>query len=162
MSSRYEFEKLSNGAGYKFITSSGDIYIAYFTEFVLLAPTGNDLVVLSFGFTCKRSDNKKHQHYDIKVKQTIIFIIKEFFEEQNENAILYICINNDEKARNRQITFNSWFNEFNVDLEKHNSHESLGSLGFYSSILFKRNNPNKQNLIAAFYFTLEYWGLNSA
>jgi len=160
LSSPYEFEKLKNGAGYKFVTSSGDIYIAYFTEFVLLDQSERDISVVSFGFNCKRADEEKRQHFDEKVKQTIIYIIKEFFDEQGENAILYMCMNNDGKARDRHIIFNRWFNEFKEGFEKHNSSEVNGKLGFYGSILLKKGNPDKQKLIDSFYFTINYWGLD--
>jgi hypothetical protein len=160
LSARYEIEILEDNAGYKFATSSGDIYIAYFTEFILLDTKEQDVPVLSFGFTCKRADEKKRQLHDSKVKKTIIHIIKAFFNDQNDNAFLYMCMNHDGKARNRHITFNRWYNEFNEDIEKHNSSEVHGKLGFYGSILFKKNNPNKQKLIDSFYFTINYWGLN--
>ena len=159
MSARYEVEIPPDGAGYKFTTSSGDIYIAYFTEFILLDPSEQEISVVSFSFNRKRADEKRQRH-DNKVKHTIIHIIKEFFNEQTENAILYICMNSDGKARNRQITFNGWYNEFSEDFEKHNSSEAHGKLGFYGSILFKKNNPSKQKLIDSFYFTINYWGLN--
>ena len=161
MSSLYEFEKLKDGAGYRFVTLAGDIYIAYFTEFILLDRSGRDISVVSFGFNCQRANQDKRHPYDSKVKQTIIYIIKEFFDDQDENAILYLCINNDGKARERQIIFNTWYNEFNEDFEKHNSSEVHGKLGFYGSILFKRSNPNKQKLIDSFYFTINYWGMNN-
>ncbi|MDR3693028.1 DUF6169 family protein [Mucilaginibacter sp.] len=85
---------------------------------------------------------------------------KRFFYDQNDNAILYVCINNDEKARNRHITFCKWYNEFGQSFEKHSSSELHGKLGFYGSILFKKDNPNKQKLIDSFYFTINIWGLN--
>lgn len=69
------------------------------------------------------------------LKYTIIHIIETFFYDQNDNAILYVCINNDEKARNRHITFCKWYNEFDQSFEKHSSSEVHGKLGFYGSIL---------------------------
>ena len=95
MSVRYDVEILADGARYEFITSAGDIYIAYFTEFILLDPFEEELSVASFGFNCKRFDEEKRQRHDGWVKLTIIHIIKEFFNEQTENAILYICMNKD-------------------------------------------------------------------
>lgn len=160
MSARYDVEILADGAGYKFITSSGDIYVAYFTEFVLLDPSEQEVSVVSFGFNCSRADENKRRSYDNRIKRTIIHIIETFFYDQNDNAILYLCINNDEKARNRHITFCKWYNEFGESFEKHSSSEVHGKLGFYSSILFKKKNPNKQKLIDSFYFTINIWGLN--
>jgi hypothetical protein len=146
LSVRYEIEVLKDNAGYKFITFSGDIYIAYFTEFILLDTSEHDVPVVSFGFTCKRADEEKRSRYDIKIMYTIIHIIKDFFTEQDENAFLYICMNNDGRARHRQITFNKWYNEFGKDIEKHNSSEAHGNLGFYGSILLEKIIPVNKNL----------------
>jgi len=161
LSAQYEIEPLADKDGYRFITTSGDIYITYFTEFTLLDPSGEDITAMSFGFTCNRADEEKRQHYDSKVKHTLIDIIQTFFNKQDENAILYFCMNNDGKARNRQITFNRWFLEFSENIEKHNSSDAHGKLGFYGSILFKKDNLRKQKLIESFYFTLNYWGLDN-
>jgi len=159
LSARYNVELLNEGTAYKFTTSSDDIYIAYFTEFTMLDSDENELTVVSFGFTCKRSGQNR-QRYDSKVKHTIVRIINNFFDTQPEDAILYICMTNDGKARNRHITFNNWYHELNNGLEKHSSSSEHGKQGFYASILFKSNNPQKKRLISSFYFTIGYWGLN--
>lgn len=160
MSARYDVEILADGAGYKFITSSGDLYIAYFTAFVLLDPAEQEVPVVSFGFNRKRADEKQRQCYDSKIKNTIIHIIEAFFYDQSDSAILYICFNGDGKARNRHIVFSKWYKEFSKDFEKHNSSETHGKLGFYGSIVFEKSNPNKVKLVDSFYFTINYWGLN--
>ena len=153
MSALYEIEPLANG--YQFITSTGAIYIAYFTEFILLDLQENEVPVVSFGFASKNSGEVK-QRYDSKVKHTLIHIIKDFFHKQPD----YVCMNSDGKARNRHITFNSWYHELSEGLEKHSSSSESGKQGFYASILFKSTNPQKKKLIASFYFTIDYWGLN--
>ncbi|PWK79975.1 hypothetical protein LX99_00436 [Mucilaginibacter oryzae] len=158
MYDRYSVE-FDEGEEYRFTTSSGDLYIAYFTEFVLLDPSGTEIKVLSFGFTRKQAIETK-KRYDSKVKHTIVFIINHFFEKQPDDAVLYMCMTNDGKARNRNVTFNNWYHELNSNLEKHSSSSELGRGGFYASILFKVNNPNKRRLISSFYFTIDYWGLN--
>lgn len=160
MSARYNVELLEEGNVYKFNTSSGDIYIAYFTEFIMLDPDENEVTVISFGFTCKRS-GRHRQRYDSKVKHTIVHIINIFFANQPNDAILYMCMTNDGKARNRHIIFNNWYHELNNGLEKHSSSSEHGKKGFYASILFKSNNPQKMRLISAFYFAIDYWGLNN-
>ena len=119
-----------------------------------------EVPVVSFGFTCKRANEERRLRYDERVKHTIIHLVREFFSTQNAKAILYMCINNDGKARNRNITFNKWYNALTEDIEKHDSLESHGKLDFYCSILIEKSNPNKQKLIASFYFTINYWGLN--
>lgn len=161
MSSPYKLEKLDNGSGYKFVTSSGNVYTAYFTDFTLLDPSADELSVISFGFYCERFDEGENLRHDSRIKQTIIFIVEAFFNEQPENAVLYICVNSDGKARNRQITFSSWFNQFSKDIEKYDAPQALGDLDFYGALLLRKDNPHKQKMIDAFYFTIDYWGLNS-
>jgi hypothetical protein len=159
LSALYKIHLLEDGSGYQFKTSSGDVYVAYFTEFTLLDSEENEIPVVSFGFACKRSTEEKPR-YDSKVKQTIVYIIQDFFNKQPDDAVLYMCMNNDGKARSRHVTFNNWYRELNTDLEKHSSSSEQGNSGFYGSILLKSNNPNKKKLIASFYFTIGYWGLN--
>jgi len=72
----------------------------------------------------------------------------------NEQAFLYICDNKDGKARNRRITFGRWFNEANDEYERHHSHLKYDSDDWYSSIIVKKDNPNKQFYIDAYHYTL--------
>lgn len=157
MSARYEVERAIDGTSYNFKTSSGITYFAYFTEFVLLDSIEQELNIVSFGFTCDRMEAVKR--YDTKVKQTIIHIIEGFFASQPDNAVLYMCMDNDGKSRNRHITFGCWFREIESDLEKHNFTAKDPKAGFYSSLLLKSSNPEKERLIDAFYFTIHHWGL---
>jgi len=155
---RYDTILLSKGGGYQFTTSDGDVYIAYFTEFTLIDSNQNEILATSFGFANKEG-NKSHRH-DVKIKNTIIHLIMEFFENQDDAAILYICINNDGRERNRHITFGRWFNEMNKDFERYSSLGEHAKAGFYSSIIFKNTNPRRLKLIESFYFTIAYyWGL---
>ena len=161
MSARYEAIASADGLSYEFITSSGDLYVAYFTIFTLLDAGLNEIEVTSFGFTCKRVKGK--YRYDIKVKNTIVHLILEFFGRQGDSAILYLYINNDGRERNRHIAFGSWFNEMKSGFERHSSSAEQGKMGFYSSIIFKSNNPYRLKLIESFYFTIGYyWQLDES
>lgn len=158
MLARYDTVLLGDGGGYQFTTSDGDVYIAYFTEFTLIDSGQNEILATSFGFANK-AGNSGHR-YDVKIKNTIVHLIKEFFENQDDAAILYICINNDGRERNRHITFGRWFNEMNSEFERYSSLGEHAKAGFYSSIIFKSTNQRRLKLIEAFYFTIAYyWGL---
>lgn len=159
MSARYEINRNEDGTSYHFITSSGNTYIAYFTEFTLQDKNGAEVPALSFGFSCKLANGEKSQRYDVKIKHTVIYIVNEFFGAQPAESILYLCMNQDGKAKNRHITFDRWFKEAAEELEKHNSPEESAKHNFYGSILVKATNPDKQKFIDAFYFTIELWGL---
>jgi hypothetical protein len=56
LSARYEINRNEDGTSYHFTTSSGNTYIAYFTEFTLQDKDGNEVSALSFGFLCKLAD----------------------------------------------------------------------------------------------------------
>jgi hypothetical protein len=159
LSARYEINRSEDGTTYHFITSSGNTYIAYFTEFTLQDENGAEVPALSFGFSCKLTNEEKPQRYDVKIKHTIIYIVNEFFGAQPADAILYLCMNQDGKAKNRHITFDRWFKEASEELEKYNSPNESAKHNFYGSILVKSTNPDKQKFIDAFYFTIEVWGL---
>jgi hypothetical protein len=143
--------------GYKFINNSGDEYYAYFTPFTLKSSDNEIIETVSFGFECKRSDPEKRQVYDEKTKLTIIYIINEYFKKNGDNALLYICLNNDGKARHRNITFNKWFRELGQDYERYKSKIETEQLNFFSSILVKKDNRQKEKFINVFEVTINFW-----
>jgi len=155
LSARYEIAPGDDGASYRFTTISGLTYIAYFTEFFMMNEDQEEITTYSFGFTCDRMEDI--QRHDTRVKQTIIYIIQDFFDNQPEDVLLYMCMTDDGRARNRHIAFGRWFRDVNESLEKHNFTYRDDNSEFYSSILLKTTNPNKKRFIDAFYFTNQYW-----
>ena len=55
--------------------------------------------------------NHKKSPNDLKVRDTIISIIDEFFE-QNNSTLLYICETGDKKQALRNRLFERWFSTF--------------------------------------------------
>jgi hypothetical protein len=143
--------------GYEFTTNSGDVYLVYFTEFSLLDPEneGSYIETYSFGFDCRRAHPEKKQRFDAATKATILDILKNFFDEHGEDAFLYICLNTDGMARNRRVTFGRWFRELKNDYERHQSHIDYGDQDWYSALLVRQDNPEKQRYIDAYHYTLE-------
>jgi hypothetical protein len=156
LSVRYDVEKADDGTSYQFTTSSGIIYVAYFTEFTLMESDGDEIRAVSFGFACDRSDQVRR--HDGRVRQTIVYIIEEFFKAQPDDAMLYMCMDSDGRGRNRHITFSRWFRDVDSELEKHNFASKDQEEAFYSSIIIKSSNPQKQRIVNAFYYTINYWG----
>ncbi|RKR85685.1 hypothetical protein BDD43_5956 [Mucilaginibacter gracilis] len=143
--------------GYRFTTTNGDEYYAYFTPFTLQTPYHTTTDIVSFGFECKRRNAQTKPLYDECTARTIVHIINNYFKLNGDNALLYICLNNDDFARHRNLIFGKWFNEFGRGYERHKSDAITGEMNFYSSILIKEDNPEKIKLIEAFYFTINYW-----
>jgi hypothetical protein len=147
--------------GYKFVNNSGDEYYAYFTPFTLKYSENETIETVSFGFECKRHDSSKRQVYDEYTKLTIVHVINEYFNKNGDNALLYICLNIDGKARHRNITFNKWFRELGQEYERYKSKTETEQLNFFSSILIKKDNQQKEKFTKAFEFTIDFWFPNN-
>lgn len=160
MSARYELHVAEDGTSYQFITDAGNTYLAYFTEFFLQGKDGSEVPTISFGFTCKLTDESVAQPYDVKIRETILYIVREFFSKQPDEAMLYLCLTGDGRARQRHVTFKRWHGNLIEELEKHDAPQAINEAGFYGSILIKPSNPNKKLFIDAFYHTIDLWDNN--
>jgi hypothetical protein len=145
--------------GYQFINRAGDQYYVYLTTYSLLNPENQDeetyINVYMLGFNCTRSDHSGKHYYDAKSKATILSIFLGFMKQHPNEAFLYVCDNRDGLARNRRITFGRWFNKANSIYEQHNSHINYGQDDWYSAILIKIDNANKERFINAYHYTLQ-------
>ena len=58
---------------------------------------GNDHIIYSFGFDREGNygTGKFSNDFDVKIKTTIIHIIKEFFNKNGDKAIMYFCYDDD-------------------------------------------------------------------
>ncbi|SMG43937.1 DUF6169 family protein [Sphingobacterium psychroaquaticum] len=160
MFARYKVYRHKDGKSYFFRTRSGNTYFAYFTAFVLQDKYGSEINLLSFGFSCHLADKRKPQHYDQRIKNTIISIIEEYFTQEPRSALLFFCTNLDGKAHHRFYTFDRWFKESSFKLEKFDTPKKSAEKDFYGSLLVKPDNPEKQKIMDAFYFTIDFWKLS--
>jgi hypothetical protein len=153
------YDLIPAAGGYLFTNDAGDQYYVYLTEYGLLDPRSPNeeayINAFMLGFSCKRSNPHLRPHYDTKSKATILFVFKEFIDRYPGEAFVYVCDNRDGLARNRRVTFARWFNEENTAYERHHSQISYGEINWYSAILIRTGNANKQLLINAYYYTLQ-------
>ena len=157
MSSRYELAE--DGLTYKFTTASGDLYIAYFTEFILTTKDGGELCIPMFGFERKSLHllQETKIHFDEKVKNTLQYLIREFFRVNPEQGFVYICSQDGGKQRARHVTFSRWFNDLGESYAKYDSPEQYNVDTFYSSLIVLNANTNKEKYVNAFFHTIEIW-----
>ena len=94
---------------------------------------------------------KKSNFYDVKIRNTIIAVVKDFFRTNQDEGLLYLCMTNDGKARNRRITFGRWYREMNSELEKFDCGEHISREGYYMSLLIRPDTYRKDEIVAAFY-----------
>lgn len=157
MSNRYNI--LSAGFEYKFTTTAGDVYTAYFTEYTLITYDHSELVVPMFGFHRQSAPRKERQgiEKDEKVKCTIQFILTEFFRLNPDNGVIYICANDDGKQLGRHLTFSKWVEEMGPAYIKYDSPEVYAKDNFHSSLIVLEANAEKEKFVNAFYYSIGYW-----
>ncbi len=145
--------------GFKFINKLGSQYYVYLTSYSLLDPTVTDqqayISVFMFGFNAKPNNLQTAQHHDARSKATIISIFKGFLEQYPNDAFVYLCDNKDGMARNRRITFATWFNENSSNYELHHSNIKYGKDNWYSAILIRKENIDRQIYLDAYHHTIK-------
>jgi len=135
------YELTSTNEGFQFTNIYGDFYTVYITVYFLKNPKDNDedeyINTYMFGFNCKRTVKAYPNRFDEKTKRTILSVFKKFVSDYPNDAFVYLCDDKDGMARNRRITFGSWFNETNMDHERQQSHVKYNGSTWYSCIIVK-------------------------
>lgn len=93
------------------------------------------------------------ESYDAKVSRTVIDIVEQFFNKI-ENSIIYICSDEDEKAKTRFKVFDRWYkkSEYRTFIGKidniiqYKISENV-TQKMYTSFMFHRDNPASEKLV---------------
>ncbi len=143
------YEITLNNGDFDFTIDTGTRYSVSFLEDVPLG--GCD--TYQFGFR-KREDS--HSGYDVKVRNTLIAIIEQFFAE-NDNVLLYICDTSDGREAKRNRLFIRWFEDFanpeRFTLKTANA--TVEGQGFYAAIIVENCNPMLEAIVSDFKQTEE-------
>lgn len=143
MSALYNLLKTDQGL-YSFTTDTGISYTAFFIACPIKDKEANEHIAYSFGFDREgKFELAKFSHaYDVKVKNTIVYIIKEFFDKNGDKALLYLCYPEDEYARHRSIIFSKWHKEELLDQITHiKKNTTFNDEILYGGILVTKENP---------------------
>lgn len=143
MSALYNLTHTAQGL-YSFTTDSGIVYTAFFIACPLKDKDDNKHIAYSFGFERKgKFDSEKfNQPYDVKIKNTIIYIIEEFFKKNGEKALLYLCYPEDKYARHRSIIFSRWHKEeLSGKIEHFKKNVTYNAEALYGGVLVLKENP---------------------
>lgn len=146
--SPYVVEEVSNGV-YLFETEQHTLYKIEFEED---SPIGS---CDTYQFYINNVSHTRTER-DIKVKQTVMAILIEFFRV-NASVVLYVCDTSDGRQRKRSLLFQRWFQEY--------EHADLFTVLFgcirddsidnYVGIIVERSNPKYSLIVADFNETLE-------
>lgn len=131
---------------YSFITKHGIIYHAYFIDFSNYHPAFNNV----YTFNIEPENDEPHP-IDNRIAYTIIEILKRFFTIK-EHAMIMVCDNVDGKEEKRELLFSRWFIRHNDGtIVKYDASTSAEDYILYVSVYIRKDNPNNQKLVAAFY-----------
>lgn len=141
--SPYEVSKVDTRT-YEFVTDQGVRYLVGFLEDESIQSCK------SYQFYISKI-TPIHTIEDVKIKQTVIAVIENFFES-NESVLLYLCDTSDGRQEIRSRLFLRWFvmnNKDNRYLCKDTSIKVEG-ISIYAAIIVRMDNPLLNTIIAEF------------
>lgn len=134
---------------YKFVSTYGVRFSVAFEKNNLLE-SGE-----SYQFALTNYEGKKSPR-DLKVRETILAIIEEFFQS-NKAALLYICETGDGMQKMRHRLFHFWFSVY----AENNEFLFLPQVVYdeednenYAALIIRRDNPNFNDLVTEFTNTI--------
>ena len=147
-SSSYEVSAVNDGC-YQFFTDHGvHCTVEFVLDDSLMSRETYHLVIVNV--------NHQKSPSDVKVRDTIIAIIDEFFIENN-TTLLYICETGDKKQALRNRLFERWFSMYKRKAQYTFVASSLKDeegIENYTAIIVRNDNPELSAIIAEFTETI--------
>ena len=147
-SSSYEVSAVNDGC-YQFFTDYGvHCTVEFVLDDSLLSHETYHLVIVNV--------NHQKSPSDVKVRDTIIAIIDEFFVENN-TTLLYLCETGDKKQALRNRLFERWFSTYERKAQYTFVASSLKDeegIENYTAIIVRNDNPELSAIIAEFTETI--------
>ena len=147
-SSSYEVSEVSEGC-YQFFTDHGvHCTVEFVPDDSLMSRETYHLVIVNV--------NHQKSPSDVKVRDTIIAIIDEFFVENN-TTLLYICETGDKKQALRNRLFERWFSTYERKAQYTFLASSLTDdegIENYAAIIVRNDNPDLSAIVAEFTTTI--------
>ena len=132
--------------GYQFVTDKGVVYLISFIKY----PLPDDNQEFSFySFNIDRCSAKRGQD-DVRVRNTIAFLIDSFFRKHND-ALMCVTDCSDSRQTVRHRLFSSWFNELNDgSLKRIEGMIHIDDVNVFVSLFYKLDNIESNNIISTF------------
>ena len=132
--------------GYQFVTDNDVVYLISFIKY----PLPDENQVFSFySFNIDRCSIKKGQD-DVRVRNTIAFVIDMFFQKHND-ALMSVTDCSDSRQAVRHRLFSRWFNELNNNyLKKIEGMIHIDDVDVFVSLLYKLDTIESSNMISIF------------
>ena len=149
----YVFDNITNT--YNFTTRNDILYrVAFVVDETFSSISGEEIPNI-YQLVVEKA-NDETEPFDRRVSATIENIIERFFHDE-QNALIYICSDTDNKATLRNKVFNRWYQKSKhkdviLKIEKIlpiNS-SNFPDQQIYTSFMFHRQNPNYKKLIGIY------------
>lgn len=153
------FEVRETDEGYTFETESGNTYFITFLKY----PTITDFLHTEvYMMNIDRKDEMNHDNGgQNRVRNTILSIVGMFFDSHND-ALITVCDIIDGRQDCRRRLFSRWFHDFGETyLEKLDAECMIDDIRTYASIMFRKDVPNKSELMNEFSILAEINFYNS-
>ena len=141
----YRVRLFEQDGSYRFVTENDvKLAVSFMYDDMIIQEGAYQLIIANL--------NNKKSPRDNKVKDTIMPIVEEFFNE-NQAALLYICSTGDGKQSMRSRLFGHWFNasmnRFSYSTMSTSLVDADGVLN-EATIIVRNDNPNMVKLISEF------------
>jgi len=146
----YVFDGITNT--YNFTTKNSVLYrVAFIVDETFSTISGEEIPNI-FQLVIEKATDEI-EPYDPKISKTIEDIIERFFQRV-ENSLIYICSDDDEKAKQRHKIFDRWYekSEYREAVVKIDNIisikvDDINIQKLYTSFMFHKNNSNYRKLI---------------
>ena len=156
MLKQYNYTFNSDSGYYSFITNRKIEYrVAFYEDFTLASCVSENIELGNVYQITIDKISPEPAPFDIFVSETIKTIITTFFESI-QNALIYICDDNDKKAFQRFSAFDRWYNRSSATdyITKLNNviefDSGIENIKLYTSLMFHKENVNIKNIEEAF------------
>jgi hypothetical protein len=149
---KYQISKISERS-YSFQTSAGSIYHCYFFDFSAPFSDYPELAPKVFGFNLElqfKPENLSKLPLDKRIAETVTVILKTFLHT-NENVVVYICDNSDNREKARFHKFTNWFKTYNDgSIIQLKGMIRANNTNILNALLIHKDNPLLNDFIEAY------------
>lgn len=144
------FDNITNT--YNFTTKNNILYRVAFVVDETFSSISNEDISNVFQLLIDKASNEL-EPYDSKVSKTIENIVERFFNTV-ANSIIYVCSDEEDKAKARFEVFDRWYKKsecraFIVKIDNIIQYKvsAIETQKMYTSLMFHQNNPNHKKMI---------------
>lgn len=146
----YAFDNITNT--YNFTTKNNILYRVAFVVDETFSAISNEEIPNIFQLIIDKASDEL-EPYDSKVSKTIEDIVERFFHNVL-NSMIYVCSDEDDKAKTRFKVFDRWYKKseyksfiIKIDNIIQFKISETETQKMYTSFMFHQNNPTHQKLV---------------